>query len=164
MGLSTLKEWCCCCCSVPKLYLTLCNPMDCSIPGFPVLHYLPEFDQIHVHWVDDTIQPFHPLSSPSSPAHNPSQHQGLFQWVSFASAGQSIDVSASATVLPMNIPGWFTLGLTGLILWSKGLSRVFNRRYIKLVSLIRLHLLSYRECLTDLCAMQLPAPSFIHNY
>ena len=55
--------------------------MDCSTPGFPVLHYLPEFAQTHVHWVDDAIQPSHPLSPPSPPALNLSQHQGLFQWV-----------------------------------------------------------------------------------
>ena len=62
--------------------LTLCDPMDCSTPCFPVLHHLPELVQTHVHWVSDVIQPSHPLSSPSSPALNLSQHQGLFQWVS----------------------------------------------------------------------------------
>ena len=56
--------------------------MDCSTPGFPVHHQLPEFTQTHVHWVGDAIQPSHPLSSPSPPAFNLSQHQGLFQWVS----------------------------------------------------------------------------------
>ena len=61
---------------------TLCNPMDCSTPGFPVLHQLPEFTLTHVHSVGDAIQPFHLLSSPSPPALNVSQHQGLFQWVS----------------------------------------------------------------------------------
>ena len=71
----------CYCCSVAKLFPTLCNPMDCSRPGFPVLHYLPEFAKVHVHWVSDIIQPFHPLSTLSPPAHNLSQHQGLFQWV-----------------------------------------------------------------------------------
>ena len=68
----------CYCCSVAKLYLTLCDAMDCSTPGFPVLHYLPEFAQTHVHGVDDAIQPSHPLLLPS-PALNLSQHQGLFQ-------------------------------------------------------------------------------------
>ena len=61
---------------------TLCDPMDCSTQGFPVHHQLPEFIQAHVHWVSDAIQPSHPLSSPSSPALNLSQHQGLFKWVS----------------------------------------------------------------------------------
>ena len=55
-----------CCCSVTQLYLTLCDPMNCSTPGFPVLHYLLEFVQTHVHWVDNAIQPSHPLSSPST--------------------------------------------------------------------------------------------------
>ena len=60
----------------------LCDPMDCSTPGIPVLHYLQEFAQTIAHWISDAIQPSHPLSSPSSPALNISQHQGLFQWVS----------------------------------------------------------------------------------
>ena len=65
--------------------LTLCDPMDCiphQASSLPVHHQLPEFTQTHVHWVDDAIQPSHPLSSPSPPAFNLSQHQGLFQWVS----------------------------------------------------------------------------------
>ena len=70
------------CRSVAKLRLTLCNPMDCSMPGFPVLHYLPELAQTHIHWLGDAIQPTHPLSPASPPALNLSQHQGLFQWVS----------------------------------------------------------------------------------
>ena len=74
----------CCCCSVTQLCLTLCYPMDCSTPGLPAPHYLPEFVQIHVLWINDAIQPSHPLSSPSPPALNPSQHQGLFQWVSYS--------------------------------------------------------------------------------
>ena len=68
--------------SVTQLCPTRCNPMNCSTLGFPVHHQLPEFTQTHVHWVSDAIQPSHPLSSPSPPAPNPSQHQGLFQWVS----------------------------------------------------------------------------------
>ena len=59
-----------------------CDPMDCSIPGFPALHYLPVFAQTHIHWVGDAIQPSHSLSSPSPPAFNLSQHQSLFQWIS----------------------------------------------------------------------------------
>ena len=61
---------------------TLCDPMNRSTPGLPVCHQLPEFTQTHVHWVSDAIQPSHPLSSPSPPAFNLSQHEGLFQWVS----------------------------------------------------------------------------------
>ena len=59
----------------------LCDPMDCSSPGLSILHCLLEFPQIHVRWVSDAIQPSHPLLSPSPPALNLSQHQGLFQWV-----------------------------------------------------------------------------------
>ena len=70
------------CCSVAQLCLTLCYPMDCSMPGFSVHHQLPELAQIHVHRVGAAIQPSHHLSSPSSPALDLSQHQGLFQWVS----------------------------------------------------------------------------------
>ena len=67
--------------SVTQSCPTLCNPMNHSTPGLPVHHQLPEFTQTHVHWVSDAIQPSHPLSSPSPPASNPSQHQGFFQWV-----------------------------------------------------------------------------------
>ena len=67
--------------SVTQLCPTLCDPMNRSTPGLPVHHQLPEFTQTHAHRVGDAIQPFHPLSSPSPPAPNPSQHQGLFQWV-----------------------------------------------------------------------------------
>ena len=68
--------------SVAQSCLTLRNPMNRSTPGLPVHHKLPEFTQTHVHRVSDAIQPSHPLSSPSLPAPNPSQHQSLFQWVS----------------------------------------------------------------------------------
>ena len=68
--------------SVAQSCLTLCDPMDCSMPGLPVHHHLPKFTQTRVHWVGDAIQPSHPLSSPSPHAFSLSQHQGLFQWVS----------------------------------------------------------------------------------
>ena len=67
--------------SVAQSCPTLCNPMNHSTPGLPVHHQLPEFTQTHVHWVSDAIQPSHPLLSPSPPAPNPFQHQGLFKWV-----------------------------------------------------------------------------------
>ena len=67
--------------SVVQSCPTLFNPMNCSTPGLPVHHQLPEFTQTHVHQVSDVIQPSHPLLSPSPPAPNPSQHQSLFQWV-----------------------------------------------------------------------------------
>ena len=202
--------------SVAQSCLTLCDPMNRSMPGLPVHHQLPEFTQTHVHRVSDVIQPSHPLSSSSPPAPNPSQHQGLFQWVNsshelakvlifsshlwvtllllfscsvmsdsfwphelqyarlscslpipracsnscpssqwchptisysvfpfssclqsfpasgpFPMGGQNIGVSASASVLPMNIQDWFPLGLTGLILQSKGLSRVFSNTTVQ---------------------------------
>ena len=65
--------------SVAQSGPTLCDPMNCSTPGLPVHHQLPEFTQIHIHRVSDAIQPSHPLSSPSLPAPNPSQHQSIFQ-------------------------------------------------------------------------------------
>ena len=68
--------------SVSQSCLTLCEPMNCSTPGLPVHHQLPEFTQTRAHWVSDAIQPSHPLLSPSSPALNLSQHQCLFKWVS----------------------------------------------------------------------------------
>ena len=67
--------------SVTQSCLTLCDPMNCSTPGLPVHHQLPEFTQINVPRVSDAIQPSHPQSSPSPPAPNPSQHQSLFQWI-----------------------------------------------------------------------------------
>ena len=70
------------CFTVTQLCPTLCDPMDYSTPGFSVLHCLPEFAQTHVHWVNDAIQPSHPLLSPSPPAFSLPQHQSLFQWIS----------------------------------------------------------------------------------
>ena len=119
--------------SVAQLCPTLCNPMNHSTPGLPVYHQLLESTQTHVHWVGDHIQPSHPLSAPSPPAFNPSQHQSLFQICQlFASGGQSIGVSASASVLLVNIQDWSPLGWTGWIsLQSKGLSRVFSNTTVQ---------------------------------
>ena len=144
--------------------------MDGSTPGLPVHHQLSEFSQTHIHWISDAIQPSHPLLSPSPPAFNLSQHQGLFQWVSSShqvkimasgpitlwqidgetmeavrdyiflgskitadgDCSQIIGVSASASLLPMNIQDWFPLGLTVWIsLQSKGLSRVFSNTTVQ---------------------------------
>ena len=108
-------------------YPTLCNPMDCSTPGLPVYHQLPELIQTQVHWVSDATQPFHPAVPFSSclqsfPASESSPMNQFFTW-----GGQSTGVSASASDLLMSIQGWFLLGLTGLIsLLSKGLSEVFS--------------------------------------
>ena len=118
--------------SVAQSCLTLGDPMDCSTPGLPVHHQLLEITQTHVHWVSDVIQPSHPLSSPSSSTFSHAQYQGLFQWVSFSSGGQSVGVSASESVLPKNVQNWFPLGWTGWIsLLSKGLSRVFSNTTVQ---------------------------------
>ena len=112
--------------SVTQLCPTLCDPMDCSRPGFPVHHQLLELTQTHVHWVGDAIQPSHLLLSPSPPAFNLSQNQGLFQRVSSSDKVDKIlELQFSASVLPMNIQSWFPLELTGLrSLPSKRLSRI----------------------------------------
>ena len=112
---------------------TLCGPMDCSTPGLPVRHQLPELAQTHIHRVGDGIQPSHPLLSPSPPTFNLSQASGSFLMSQFfTSGGQSIGVSASTSVLPMNIQDWFPLGLTGLLsLQFKGLSRVFSNTTVQ---------------------------------
>ena len=168
-----------CNCSVTQSCPTLCDPMDCSMSGSSVLHYLLKFAQIHVHWVGDAIQPSCPLyissedllyhanfllyhgvqhtrlpcPSPTSRACSNSYlssqwcHPGISSSIVsfsfclqsfpasgsfpisqfFASGGQSIGVSASGSVLPMNIQDWLHLGLTGLIsLQCKGLSSIFN--------------------------------------
>ena len=85
--------------SVTKSCLTLCNPMNCGTPGFPVLHYLPQFAQTHVRWVSDTIQPYHPLSPLFSSCPQSFPASGSFPMsVLFASGGQSTGASASASV------------------------------------------------------------------
>ena len=115
----------CCCCLVANSCPALCNPMDCSTPGFPVLHYLPVYANSCPlsQWCHPTISsfviPFCPQSFPASGSFPMSQL--------FTSGGRSIGASASASVLPMNVQGWFPLGLACLISsQSKGLSRVFS--------------------------------------
>ena len=94
----------------------LCDPMDCNGPGFHVLHSLPELAPTHVHWFGNAIWPSHALSPPSPPVLNLTQHQGLFQWVgSSHQVAKTVGALVSASVLPMNIQGWFSLGLSGLI-------------------------------------------------
>ena len=113
--------------SVAQSCPTLCDPMNHSTPGLPVHHQPLEFTQTHVPWVSDAIQPYHPLLSPILlPSVFPSIRCSPKSQL-FASGGQSMEVSASASVLPMNIQDWFPLGLTGCIsLQSKGLSRIFS--------------------------------------
>ena len=117
--------------SVAQLCLTLCDPMNHSMPGLPVHHHLPEFTQTHVHQVGDAIQPSHPLASPSPPAPNPSQHQSLFQWELFAWGGQSTRVSALASFLPKKSQGWSSEWTGWISLQSKGLSRVFSNTTVQ---------------------------------
>ena len=117
---------CCCCCSVTQLWPALWDPMDCSMPDFPVLHSLPDSAQTYVHWVSDAIQPSSVIPFSSCPQSCPAL--GSFPMSQlFASGGQSIGASALASVLPMYIQGWFPLELAGWISWqSKGLSKVFS--------------------------------------
>ena len=140
-------------CSVTQSYPTLCDPMDCSTPGFPVHHQLPELAHTHVYRVGEAMQPSHPLLSPSPLAFS-LPASGSFQMSQFfTSGGQRIGVSASASVLPMNIQNRFSLRLTGWISFqSKGLSRVFSNTTVQKHQFFMLSFL-YRPTLTS-----------IHNY
>ena len=113
--------------SVTQSCLTLCDPMDCSTPGYLVHHQLPEFTQTRVHWVGDAIQPSHPLSSPSPPAFNLSQHQGLFnesvfciRWPKYWSFSFNISPSNEYSGLVsfrmdwMDLPLW----LNSYVIWG----------------------------------------------
>ena len=118
--------------SCPTLY----DPMNHSMPSLPVQHQLAEFTQIHVHRVSDAIQPSHPLSSPSPPTPNPSQHQSFPVSQLFAWGGQSTGVSALTSFLPKKSQGWSPSEWTGWIsLPSKGLSRVFSNTTVQIRSL-----------------------------
>ena len=117
-------------CSVTQSCPTICDLMDCRTPGFAVLHQLPKFAQTHVHWVGDAIQPSHPLSSPSPSAFNlfpvlSNQLALSIRWPKYWSISFN-------SLLPMNIQGWFPLGLTGLIsLQCKAVSRVFSNTTVQ---------------------------------
>ena len=118
--------------SVAQSLPTLCDPMNRSMSGLPVHHQLPELTQTHVHGVSDAIQPSHPLSTPSPPAPNPSQHQSFPVSQLFAWGGQSTGVSALTSFLPKNTQDWSPLEWTGWIsLHSKGLSRVFSNTTVQ---------------------------------
>ena len=119
--------------SVARLCPDSLQPHEMQHARPPVHRQLPESTQTHVHWISDTIQPSHPLSSLSPPAFNLSQHQGLFKWVSSShQVAKVFGVSASTSVLPMNIQDWSPLGWTGWIsLQSKGLSRVFSNTTVQ---------------------------------
>ena len=114
------------------IYLVMSNSLDTLdyiALEFLVLHYLLEFAQTHVHWVDDAIKPSHPLLSPSPPAFNLCQHQGLSKWVSSLNqVAKLLKLQLQPSVLPMNIQS----GLTGLIFeLFKGLSRVFSNTTVQ---------------------------------
>ena len=118
--------------SVTQLCSALCNPTDCSTPGFPVHHQLLEPAQTDVHWVSDAIQPSRPLIPFSSCPQSFSASGSFLMSRLIISGSQSIEALASALVLPMNIQDWLPLGLTGLIsLQSKGLSRVFSNTTVQ---------------------------------
>ena len=118
--------------SVAQLCLTLCDPMNCSTPGLPVHHQLPEFTQTHVHWIGDAIQLSHPLFSPSPPAPNPSQHQSLLHWVNsshevakYWSFSFSINLSKQHT-------GLISFRMDRLdLLAVQGFSRVFSNTTVQ---------------------------------
>ena len=122
----------CCCCSVTQSCPSLCDPMDCSTPGFPVLHHLPELAQTHMHWVGDAVQPSYLLLSPSPPVFNLPQHQGFFKWVSsshqvakvleFWFQQQSFKQYSGLTFFRMD--HWISLPF-------KGLSRVFSNTIVQ---------------------------------
>ena len=119
---SSVTQWC----PIP------CDHMNCSTPGIPVYHQLPEFTQTHVHQVSDAIQTPHPLSSPSPPVKSLPASESFPMSQLFAWGGQSIGVSALASVLPKNTQDWSPLGWTGWIsLQSKGLSRVFSNTTVQ---------------------------------
>ena len=172
--------------SVAQLCPTLCDPMDCSMPGFPVLHHLPEFAQTHVHWVGDADSTISSSVVPFSSCLQSCPASGSFPISQFFTpGGQNIGASASASVLPMNIQDLFPLGLTGWIFlqskgWVKGflqhhsskasvfisvsllLSRILGHCY----HLSKFHIYALKHCigvfsfwLTSLCII---GSSFIH--
>ena len=114
--------------SCPSLW----DPMDCSTPGFPVHHQLPKLTQTHVHWVCDAIQPSHPLSSPSLPTFNLSQHQGLFKWISSSHQVTRV-LEFQLQITPLGWTGWISFQ-------SKGLSRVFSNTTVQKYQLFCSHI------------------------
>ena len=126
--------------SVAQPCPTLWDPMNCTMPGLPVHYQLPEFTQTYVHRVSDAIQPSHPLSSPFSPAPNPSQHQSFPTSQLFAWGGQSTGVSALASFLPKNTQGLISFRILSIafcniffnqlhvLVWS-ALLRLYPEKY-----------------------------------
>ena len=137
--------------SVAQLCLTLCDPMNHSMPDLSVYHKLLEFTQTHVRWVNDAIQPSYPLSSPSLPALHLSQHQGLFKWVRASHQVAKPDgLSASTSVLPKITQDRSTLKwIVWISLQSKRLSRVFSNTTDQNINSLALRLL-YSPILTSI--------------
>ena len=123
--------------------------MDCGTPGLPVHHQLPELAQTHVHPVDDTIQPCHPLSSPSPPAFNLSQHRGLFHWVSsLHQVVKVLELQLQHYVPSNEYPGLISFRIDWFVsLWCKGYSRIFSGKIIKLMKLLYIFLRRHRNFL-----------------
>ena len=119
--------------SVAQSCPTLCDPMNRSMPGIPVHQQLLEFAQTHVHRVGDAIQPSHPLSSPSPPAPDPSQHRGLFQWVNSShEVAKVLEFQLYHQSFQRTPKDWSPLEWTGwMSLQSKGLSRVFSNTTVQ---------------------------------
>ena len=149
---SLLRQQSCYCGSVAQP--ALCDPMDCSIRGFPILRHPPEFAQTHAHWVSDAIQPSHPLSSPSSlPSIFPSIR--VFSNESaLRSGGQSIGASASASVLPMNIQG--------IIFQGDCSSYEKKKNYLVITSL--LWKLTYKVGFTYKCTLHTHPTTHTHTH
>ena len=122
----------CHCCSIAKSCLILSDPMDCSMPGSSVLHHLPKFAQIHVHWVSDAILPYDPLPPPSPFAVNLSKHQGLFQWVS---SSHQVTKVLELQCQHQSFQWIFRVDSFSIdwfdLLQSRGLSRVFSSTIIQ---------------------------------
>ena len=113
--------------------------MNCSIPGLPIHHQLPESTQTHVHWADDAIQPSHPLSSPSPPALNLSQHQGLFKWISSSHQVAKVlefQLQQQSFQWYANIIFLWTVDLSSNLLWHKGFSPFFCKNLLSLLKYI----------------------------
>ena len=127
--------------SVAQSCLTLCEPMNSSTPGLNVHHQLPEFTQTHIHRVSDAIQPFHPLSSPSPPAPNPSQHQSFPMSQLFAWGGQSTGISALASTKTWcsQINNKFFYKSKSMVRWA------VDSRAVCVRILLLLHIHSYGE-------------------
>ena len=129
-----------CCCWVAPSCLALCDPMDCITLGLPVSHHLPKFAQVHFHCIGDAIQPSHSSDTLFSFCPQSLPASGLFPMSQlFASDDQNTGVSASASVLPMSIWGWFPSRLTDSIsLLSKGLSGVFSSTTVQRIACIHI--------------------------